>query len=204
MRRRIESCLAACALIASLGAHAQEPGVKLNMDTGFYVGGGLGRVETREFCVFIGGGACDQKDTSWNVFVGYQVNRHLAFELGYVDLGESHTTGLLAGIPSTARFDTTAIEFLALGMLPLTDAFTIYGKFGLYRYETDSFETGAITRETRAKDTEFTFGLGAQYSFTRNVAVRAEWQRYLEVGSGVVGMPKTDSGVTRVTGRFMF
>jgi len=89
MKAIIGACVSFLVLTASFGAHAQATGVKLNMDSGLYVGAGLGRSEAREFCLHIGGGACDQKDTSWTAFFGYQVNRHLAFELGYVDLGES-------------------------------------------------------------------------------------------------------------------
>jgi opacity protein-like surface antigen len=31
-------------------------------------------------------------------------------------------------------------------------------------------------------ETGITFGLGLRYDFTRNLGVRAEWQRYQEVG----------------------
>jgi OOP family OmpA-OmpF porin len=204
MKAIIGACVSFLLLTASFGAHAQATGVKLNMDSGLYVGAGLGRSEAREFCLHIGGGACDQKDTSWNAFVGYQVNRHFAVELGYVDLGKSFSSGLLGGVPATASLDTTAIELLAVGMLPLSDAFSIYGKFGMYRYETDSVSTGPAAGAGSADDVEFTIGIGGQYGFTRNIAVRAEWQRYFEVGSGVFGLEKSDTSVWRVVGRYMF
>ena len=204
MKAIVGACVSLLLLAASFGAHAQATGVKLNMDSGLYVGGGLGRAEAREFCSAIGGGACDQKDTTWNAFVGYQVNRNLAFELGYVDLGESFTSGLLGGLPATVHLDTTAIELVAVGLLPLGDSFSLYGKFGMYRYETDSLSTGAAAGTGSANDTEFTLGIGAQYSFNRNIAVRAEWQRYFDVGSGAIGLDKSDTSVWRVTGRYLF
>ena len=35
--------------------------------------------------------------------------------------------------------------------------------------------------------TNLTYGLGAEYGFTRNVAVRGEWQRYTDLGGGGFG-----------------
>lgn len=189
----------------SLGAQAQATGVKLNMDSGFYVGGGLGRSEFREFCSNFGA-ACDDKDLSWNVFAGYQFNRYWAIEGGYSNFGEATSSGfLVGGAPITVTAETTAFELVGVGSLPLGDAFSIYAKAGIFRYESDGSASGGIVGSASDSGTELTFGLGAQYAFARNLAARLEWQRYFNVGSGAfLGVPKADIGVWRLGARYKF
>jgi len=47
-------------------------------------------------------------------------------------------------------------------------------------------------------------GFGAQYHFTPALGVRAEWQRYLDVGAGVFGLQKDDASVWRLSGLYKF
>src|SRR6188508_2365811 len=97
---RTSALAAGCLLSAiSCGALAQAPGVQLTMDSGFYLGAGFGGAKILDAC---GGGPCDPKDTTWNVFAGYQFNRNLAVEAGYSDFGEMTTSGLLGGAPVAA------------------------------------------------------------------------------------------------------
>lgn len=195
---------AACGLLSSLslGAHAQAPApeVRLNMDTGIYIGAGGGRSRTGEGCF----GVCDTSDRTWTVFAGYQLNRFFALEAGYSDFGQATTSATLLGVPVTARLDTTAWEFVAVGALPITDRFSVYGKMGVFRYDTDASTTGAAVGTSSAKGTEFTIGGGLQYVFMSNFAGRLEWQRYNDVGTGVPGLEKDFISVWRITGRYKF
>lgn len=191
--------------LTSLGAHAQATGVQLSMDSGFYVGGGLGRSETRDLCSI--GGVCDAKDMSWNVFAGYQFNRYLAIEGGYSDFGDAQTSGftVVGGLPITVTIKTTAFELVGVGLLPVSDAFSVYTKIGFFRYESEGSASGAAVGTSSDKGTELTFGLGAQYAFARNLAARLEWQRYFNVESGTfLALPKTDIGVWRLGARYKF
>jgi len=157
-------------------------------DTGFYAAFHLGQATLKDFCADVGGPgiSCDEKDTSWKILGGYQFNRHLAIELGYTDLGEATVAG--PGIGGT--LEATAFEVVALGMLPLPDKFSLYGKVGIYRGDTEANGLGGSASET---NTDLTFGIGARFDFTRNLGVRAEWQKYQDMGGGVIGEGDVDA-----------
>jgi OOP family OmpA-OmpF porin len=45
--------------------------------------------------------SCDDGDTAWKVFGGYQFNRHFALEAGYANLGEATASPFTASSAST-------------------------------------------------------------------------------------------------------
>jgi OOP family OmpA-OmpF porin len=163
---------------------------------GFYVGGSLGQVEHQEGCE----GAtisCDQKDSSWKIYGGYQFNRHLAVEGGYADLGETTASGVLSGVNVNATFEVTAWELVGIGSFPVMERLSLLGKIGFYRAEVDANATGSVpgfsaTRAEKENNTGTTFGFGASYDISRNFSVRAEWQRYQDVGGDQVGESDID------------
>jgi OOP family OmpA-OmpF porin len=203
MNRTIAFIAGCLSMLASAGAQSQSGGVPLQMDSGFYVGAGLGRSEARDFCTYIGG-SCDAKDMSWNLFAGYKFNRHIGIEGGYSDFGEAKSSGFVGGVPSSVSIKTKALELVAVGFLPLTDQFSFYAKGGFFRYDSDGTGTGGLPASASDKGTELTFGLGAEYGFTHGVGLRVEWQRYLSVGSGVLCLPKADIAMIRAAARYKF
>lgn len=176
--------------------------MKLNMDSSFYLGAGIGRSEARNFCTI--GGACDAKDVTWNLFAGYRFHRNVALEAAYTNFGEATTSGFIGGVPSRVTAESTAFEVVAVGLVPLGDNFSLYGKAGFFRYDSDATATGGAVGTSRDKGTELTFGFGAEYSFTSAWAARVEWQRYLDVGSEILNVPKGDISVLRVGARYAF
>ena len=156
-------------------------------DRGFYAGLSLGQADAKNFCDDLAGTgiSCDGKDTAWKIFGGYQFNRHFAAELGYTDLGEANAS--VAGLRETIK--ANAIELVAVGMLPVVDRFSVYGKLGLYRGETeDETNFGFSAKET---NTDLTFGFGARYDFGR-LGVFGQWQRYADIGGGDIGESDVD------------
>lgn len=146
-------------------------------ETGFYVGASIGQSEFKDACSDLPAGfSCDEKDTAWKIFGGYQFNRHFAAELGYNDLGEVSASGF--GL--TAATEVTAWELVAVGSFPVVDRFSVYGKLGAYRAETE-FSSNILASEDET-NSGLTFGLGVRYDITRNLGVRGEWQRYNDVG----------------------
>ena len=188
--------------LTALGAQAQStvPAPRLTMDSGFYVGAGGGRVKGEFGCV----SACDNKDTTWHGYAGYQINRYFAVEGGYSDFGTVESTGTIFGSTASARVDTTAVEIAALGIAPFTDKFSAYIKIGMYRYESDATLSGAVVGTSNAKGTEFTIGMGLQYAITDHIGARLEWQRYNDVSSGAPGLAKDDLTAWRLSGRIKF
>jgi OOP family OmpA-OmpF porin len=171
---KLKAVLATAGLSAALG-FAGSAAAQSDLSS-WYIGGTLGQSDFKDGCQGLGG--CDKKDTAWRVLGGYQFNRNFAAELGYHDLGKA----------SAAGGDTkgNAWELVGLGALPLVDRLSAYGKLGVYRGELKA----AAAKETNS---DLTYGAGLQYDLTKAVGVRAEWQRYNNMGGG--SLAKTDVDV---------
>jgi len=175
-------------LLLGVALAASPSALLAQQDAGFYLGASVGRSDAKDACetptvpgVVIT--ACDDKDTSWKILGGYQFNRNFALEGGYVDFGKLSASGTVLGVPLSATYEADAFEILAVGILPITDRFSLYGKAGLFRWDVDARATAAGVTVTASDDgTDFTFGAGLKYQFTKNVAGRFEIQRYNNVG----------------------
>lgn len=115
-------------------------------------------------------------DTAFGVQLGYQYNRNFAFEGEYTDLGRFTTA---AGV--TGKSNVWGLNLV--GILPLNDSFSLYGKLGA---ASSSTTTSAATGTKR---TAATYGLGGQFDATPMIGVRLNWERY---GVGMVGQNAND------------
>lgn len=186
-KQAVVIALAAAGIVGTSQAMAQAQ----SRLSGAYIGGSIGQAEFDKGCEGIAGSgvSCDDKDSTWKLFGGYQVNRNFAVELGYADLGEIRASGP----GGTASAEANAWDLVGLGILPLGNNFSLYGKAGFYRAEVDGqVNTATFTGSADENNTDLTFGVGARYDVTRNVAVRAEWQRYSDMGGGNVGESDVD------------
>ena len=166
-----------------------------------YVGASFGQSDIKDFCDGVTGAgvSCDDSDTAWRILGGYQFTPNVALELGYTNLGEAKASGP----GGTVKAEATAIELVALGILPLADRFALYAKAGLYRGETEfRANTVLITGNETESNTDLTFGFGARFDITPRVALRAEWQRYTDMGGGDFG--ESDVDVISVGALFRF
>lgn len=126
----------------------------------------------------------DDSDAGFKVFGGYQLNKNIAVEGGYFDLGKfgySATTvppGRLNGEIRLRGFNLDLV-----GKLPITDKFSVLGRIGAnYAEARDTFSgTGAVrvlNPNPSKYDTNAKLGLGLQYDFTDAWSMRAEIERY--------------------------
>ena len=148
-----------------------------------YVGASLGQsdVERRITNGLITSGPVDSKDTAWKLFGGYLFYPNLGLEVAYVNLGEVTYSGDFFGAAvSGGKVETSGFNVAAIGVLPLTESFAVFGKFGFFAWEVEASDTtagiGAFTAQ--ADGTNASFGLGLSYNFTPNLGVRAEWERF--------------------------
>ncbi|GGK07785.1 outer membrane beta-barrel protein [Luteimonas terricola] len=139
----------------AFGAQAAEP-------IGFYAGAGVGQSMVDE-------GALDDEDTGYQVFGGYQFHPNWGVEVAYTDFGEVDAAGGLASL------EADTVSAVMVGTLPFTDRFSGYAKAGFHSWDADARAGGL-----RASDdgTDPTYGLGLQYRFTDNVALRGEYSRF--------------------------
>jgi OOP family OmpA-OmpF porin len=175
--------------LAAATAFASSALAQATQETGAYAGLSLGQSKAKDGCSGVTGTgvSCDDTDTAWKVFGGYQFMRYLGAELAYTDFGK-----VKASAPGvSAEIKANAWELVAVGSYPIgTSGFAPYVKAGFYRGEAKlSSNVGISAKET---NNDWTAGIGVRYDIMRNFAVRAEWQRYNSVGGGDVGKSDTD------------
>ena len=164
-------------------------------DSGWYAGFNVGQSrakidDARINSGLVGGGfttssiADDNHDLGYKIYGGYQFIRYFAVEGGYVDLGEfgfkasTQPPGMLSG-----NIKIKGLDFDAVGILPVTERFSAFGRFGLiYADAKDSFSgSGSVNvlNPSRHKYApNYKFGAGLEYDFTRSFGMRAEAERY--------------------------
>jgi Outer membrane protein beta-barrel domain len=135
--------LGAAAMAASTGAFAQAA------TQGFYVGAEVGNTDVT--------GADD--DIGFKILGGYKFHPNVAAEVGY---------GMLY---DKGGVEVTALEVVALGMVPIANQLSLIGKLGFANVDVEA--AGASDDKT-----ELTWGVGVQYDLNRNLGLRALWQRY--------------------------
>jgi OOP family OmpA-OmpF porin len=175
-------------LMATLVVLGIAPRPALCQDAGWYVGLGAGRLKADE-CL-PAPAACDDKDTSWKLFGGYQFNQYFGYELAIADMGERAAS--LAGIgPATANF--RFFEMTLTATLPLGQRLSAYGKAGIFTWDIDYDLPPGFIGSADSHGNDYTFGLGVKYQFTRGFAMRLEWQRYNDVGDASTGRFNADT-----------
>ena len=149
---------------------------------GFFIGGSIGQTDVDEEITtgVIDSGDVDGKDTGWKIFGGYMFNRHFGVELAYIDAGEVSYSGTFGGFPVTGgKVELSAFNLSALGVLPISEQFSVFGKVGLFKWEAEfSDTTGGVPFSGDDDGTDVSFGLGVAYNFNRNFGLRAEYELF--------------------------
>ncbi len=125
----------------------------------------------------------DDSDKAFSLFGGYRFHRHLAVEGAYVDLGDTAVITTSGGF-STTKQDTNGLRVVAVGLLPLDNGFTLFGKAGFYRWSSDVRFSNNLGTSYSASESGFkpSFGIGAEYALNKNVSLQLAWDRYTALG----------------------
>lgn len=138
----------------------------------------------------------DDSDTGFGLAGGYQLNRNFAFEFAYVDLGsvdyraaatvsfQGEEADADVGLESSA--DGPVLS--ALGILPLGERFSVFGRVGLSLLTAKGTATITVDGNTQrdsqdSQKTDPVLGVGAEYSLSKYFAIRLAWDRYFDVGT---------------------
>ncbi|MCC7548890.1 MAG: outer membrane beta-barrel protein [Burkholderiales bacterium] len=188
---------AACtgALLLPSASHAQF----VDETAGFYVGGGIGRADLDSPCP--GGTRCDDDGIAWKVYGGYQINKWLSAELGFINLPDADFRG--PGV--RGDIETWGITAHAVGKFPIPigalDRLSILGKLGAVYWDRErNANLAALDDDDSGVD--FAWGLGAEYTISERVGVRAEWERFENVGDSDVGRGDVDAWTLSVNYEF--
>jgi OmpA-OmpF porin, OOP family len=165
----------------ALLALAAVPLCSLAQEPGWYAGVGLGMSNFKGACDGLSGPgiSCDDKDTAFKLFGGYQVNPNFAVEFGYSDLGK--TKADFAGFGSVS-IAASGYEALAVAIAPINPQWSVFGKLGFFRWDADLNDGTGLLGSASASGTDLTYGFGANYGFSKNGALRIEYQKYSDVG----------------------
>ena len=196
-----------CGLFGALVAYGAAVSAQ---DTKFYVGASGGLSKARSACDFRGLPAgstvnsCDNTDTGWKVYGGYQWTSHWGFELGYYDFGKASASATVLGVPVTAHGEATGWQLAATGTLPITPEFDVFAKLGIHNSDVDVRASApGVSVSASGNSTDLAWGLGAKWNFTRNVSMRIEYERFNDVGdSNNTG--KTDIDLLSIGVMFRF
>src|SRR4029453_12634116 len=115
------TALAALALMAATAAQADT-------QPGFYAGAGIGSAKVGDDISGV-----DDSDTGFKIFGGYTFTENWGVEVSYFDFGEASVSG---GNVS-ASVGVTGLSASAVGRLPVSDMFAVYGKLGFASYDVD-------------------------------------------------------------------
>lgn len=114
----------------------------------------------------IGGGFGNKTDSVIGAAVGYTFSPNIGVEAGFNDYGSVN----FGGVDAKAKSLHASLILTA----PLTNEFSIYGRAGAARTERKVSGFGTSVKDDK---TELLFGIGAGYSFNKNITGTVEYQR---------------------------
>jgi len=120
----------------------------------------------------------------FGVLGGYSFSKNIAVEASYYNLGDANIPG------STVKFSGSLITVAAVGSLPVTNELSLMGKLG-YANSSVSTPGNSVSRG------DIFYGIGAQYSVSKAVAVRINYDMF-KVGDGTYTYPTKDSDLMTV------
>lgn len=159
-----------------VGANAGQSRAKIDDEriTGSLAGRGLSGISIAD----------DDRDTGYKIYGGYKINKNFAVEGGYFDLGEFGYAATTSAGTLNGHSKIKGLNLDLVGMLPITDKFSAFGRVGVnYADVKDSFTgTEASVYGANANPSKraanLKVGLGLQYAFTESLAMRGEVERY--------------------------
>lgn len=143
----------------------------INFD-GWYGGVGIGQSDYRDYSAT----SVSPRSEAWKTYAGYQFNKYLALEGGYVNLND-----MTAFTGSTrTNIATDGWTLGAVVSYPITDKLAVTGKIGgAYLLADVKQKTGAgLTVRSGDDGYDPNYGVGIRYALFDNVDLRAEWERF--------------------------
>lgn len=160
---------------------------------GWYGGLSMGQTKIKDFnslcsdllTVLPGGSTCstDDTDTGWKIFAGNQFNKNAAVEFGYIDLGKGTASLSGPGVGGSVSWEAKGFNLALVGILPVDNAFGVLGRIGIFRWDVDISASGlGGSYSDSATGADLTYGIGVKYDFNKTIGMRAEWERFKDIG----------------------
>jgi len=174
----------------------------------WYAGAGIGlsRADNLGACsssngLSAGFSCSGNSSTGWRLFAGYEINRNLAVEGSYVDLGEFNqsaqgsATGAPPGNTATTRSTGKPIGLSvdAVATWLGNEQSGVIARVGILVWSLDSRMAttfngiNTTTSHNTPTGASLDIGVGLKHDFDKNLGVRVELQRFLNVGDDTTG-----------------
>ena len=172
----------------------------------WYAGGSVGQAETsldggRRSAELVDLGflsastSVDDRDTAYRLYAGYRLHRYVASELAYVDLGEYTLSSTVAPAGTLrTRIRHSGAELSVLGLLPIGETFTLFGKVGVIalRSRAEFSGSGSVrvfddSGSHSSRRSGASYGVGMMADFGPRWSARVEYNRYEKVGGELTG-----------------
>lgn len=153
-------------LFSTLLALASVSGTAFAEDTGAYAGLNLGIGKPD---INTPNGEDKQSSAVGGIVLGYKFNPYLAVEGQYTGIGK-----VTDNVSGSAKGDAASLA--VLGILPLNENFSLYGKLGVAATKTTV--SSSLSPMNDATRTGVTYGLGAKYNLNKSIGLRVGWDHY--------------------------
>jgi hypothetical protein len=137
----------------------------------------------------------DSKDSAYGFVVGWRFSEHIAFEGGYLDLGDvkyrDRSEGVFNNMPQTWQQNldssTSGIALSALGILPLSYRWEVYARGGalISSNSANLFISNGIGAEkfrATKSGADLMAGAGISFSLAEIYNIRLEYLRVFDAG----------------------
>lgn len=153
-------------------------------DSGWYISGKVGQSEL-DIETF------KEEANSYGLAGGFRFSDYVGLQVGYTEYGQFEETETYAepGYIETGTLtgDLTAISLVAIGSLPLSDSFSLFGKLGLASWDIDvkatyveidylfDYSYSASGRDSDS-GTDLVYGIGANWSISDLFGLSFEYE----------------------------
>ncbi|MCK9283221.1 MAG: outer membrane beta-barrel protein [Rhodocyclaceae bacterium] len=129
----------------------------------------------------------EKEDVAFKLQLGYKLNEHFAIEGGYVDLGNAKYSASFTGGSADIKVRAEGFNIAALGIVPIGEKFSLFGKVGvIYAYLSANASGGGIASGAGGSESSTKlkshWSIGGDYALNNNWAVRAEFERFSDLG----------------------
>jgi OmpA-OmpF porin, OOP family len=169
--------------LAALGLMAATTAAQADTQPGFYAGAGFGTTKIGDDA--FDGTGIDDSDTGFKIFGGYDFNQNFGIEASYFDFGEASAED--GG--DSLRIGVSGLSAAAVGRIPVSEMFALYGKLGFASYDVDVDLriTGLGSVSGSESESDLLYGIGGALSFGGTFEARLEYEA-LNVDEGDVNM----------------
>lgn len=163
------SSIAATTLLFSTQAWAHS--------NGWYMGAGLGLARSSAAPSDVTGlPKVNTSDLGWKTYMGYQINRFFGSEFSFLDFGDAHYRG-------AGDVTTRAVTLNGVAMLPFGKThFALGARLGGYYSFVSRDNSIHFSGHRPTNQFGIDYGLTAQYSFTKHIALRADYDQLVNTG----------------------